>query len=114
MGGSLWISGNKSPLAFVIVHVDEPLHLDAFQEGQLMPENDRYVVKHPKGWAVKKPHAKRASAVHSTQADAERDAKEIVRNLGGGEVRVQNRQGIFRDSDTIGKRDPFPPRDTRH
>mgnify|MGYP001559982794 CR=1 FL=1 len=46
--------------------------------------NDRYVVKHEDGWTVKKPGADRASSIHETQRDAERAAKEIVSNRGGG------------------------------
>ena len=41
-----------------------------------MSANDRFVVKHPHGWAVKKAGAERASGVYDTQADAERAAKE--------------------------------------
>jgi len=78
--------------------------------------NDRYVVRNPEGgWDVKRPGADRASAHERTQADAERRAKEIVENLGGGEVRIQGRDARFRDSDTVSPgRDPFPPRDERH
>ena len=80
-----------------------------------MSENDRFVVKHEDGWAVKKPHADRASAVTDTQREAEQRAKEIVRNLGGGEVRIQGRDGKWRDSDTVAPgNDPFPPRDKKH
>ena len=76
---------------------------------------DRYVVKHPKGWAVRSPGGKRASSVHSTQREAEQAAKQTVRNLGGGEVRIQNRQGQWRDSDTVPPgNDPHPPRDRKH
>jgi Uncharacterized protein conserved in bacteria (DUF2188) len=78
-------------------------------------KNERYVVKHPEGWAVKGPHAQRASAVHPTQAQAEADAKRIVGNLGGGEVRIQGRDGRWRDSDTVSPgHDPNPPRDSKH
>ena len=77
--------------------------------------NDRYVVRHPDGWAVKKAHAERPSAVLDTQAAAEARAKEIVGNLGGGEVRTQNRQGQWRDSDTVAPgNDPAPPIDKKH
>mgnify|MGYP003134339437 CR=1 FL=1 len=76
---------------------------------------DRYVTKHPKGWAVKAPGGARASSVHTTQRAAERAAKQTVGNLGGGEVRIQGRDGRWRDSDTVAPgNDPFPPRDKKH
>src|SRR4030067_252170 len=65
-----------------------------------MAKNDRYVVKHPEGWAIKKPSAHRVSDIIPTQSKAEQRAKEIVSNLGGGEVRIQGRDGRWRDSDT--------------
>ena len=80
-----------------------------------MTKNDRYVVKHEDGWAVKKAGAERASSVHDTQRDAERQAKETVGNLGGGEVHIQGRNGQWRDSDTVSPgSDPYPPRDRQH
>jgi len=80
-----------------------------------MGKNDRYVVRSEDGWAVKKPHADRISSHHGTQGEAERRAKEIVENLGGGEVRIQGRDGKFRDSDTVPPgNDPNPPRDQKH
>ncbi|MEX0803262.1 MAG: DUF2188 domain-containing protein [Candidatus Binatia bacterium] len=80
-----------------------------------MSKHDRYVTKHPEGWSVQKPGAERASSVHDTQRDAEQRAKEIVGNLGGGEVRIQGRDGRWRDSDTVPPgNDPNPPRDRRH
>jgi hypothetical protein len=79
-----------------------------------MSGNDRYVVKHPDGWAVKKAGADRASGVYDTQAEAERAAKEIVTGLGGGEVRIQGQDGKWRDSDTVPPgHDPFPPPDRK-
>lgn len=80
-----------------------------------MAKNDRYVVNHPDGWAVKGPGAERASGVYDTQAEAEAAAKEIVGNLGGGEVRIQGRNGKWRDSDTVAPgNDPNPPKDKKH
>ena len=80
-----------------------------------MPKNDRYVTRHPDGWAVKKPGAERASSLHDTQREAEGRAKEIVSHLGGGEVRIQGLDGRWRDSDTVPPgNDPFPPRDRKH
>ena len=80
-----------------------------------MAKNDRYVVNHPDGWAIKKPGANRASEVLPTQREAEQRAKEIVGNLGGGEVRIQGRDGKWRDSDTVPPgNDPNPPKDIKY
>ena len=80
-----------------------------------MGGHDRYVVKHEDGWAVKKAGAERASSIHDTQQEAERAAKNTVANLGGGEVRIQGRDGQWRDSDTVPPgNDPLPPRDRKH
>lgn len=81
-----------------------------------MRKNDRYVVRNADGgWDVKKPGADRASSHHERQAEAEKAAKQIVANLGGGEVRIQDRHGRWRDSDTVAPgADPFPPGDLRH
>ena len=77
-----------------------------------MNRNDRFVVNHGEDWAVKKGHAERASGVFDTQREAEQYAKQVVGNRGGGEVRIQNRHGRWRDSDTIRPGyDPYPPRD---
>ena len=79
-----------------------------------MSKNDSYVAKHPDGWTAKGAGSEGASSVHSTQKAAETRAKEIVGNLGGGEVHIQNRQGRWRDSDTVAPgNDPFPPRDNK-
>lgn len=82
----------------------------------MAPPNNRHVVPNPNGgWDVKVPGAKRASAHAPTQVQAERRAKEIVSNRGGGEVRIHGKDGRIRDSDTVAAgRDPNPPRDTRH
>lgn len=80
-----------------------------------MGKNDRYVVKHEEGWAVKKSGADRVSSIHDTQREAERAAKNTVANLGGGEVRIQGRNGQWRDSDTVPPgNDPMPPHDRKH
>lgn len=75
----------------------------------------RHVVRNPKGgWDVRAPGSSRASAHAETQSKAETRAKEIVRNKGGGEVRVHGRDGRIRDADTIkGGNDAHPPRDKR-
>lgn len=97
---------------FVLIYGSLTLELD---EEAKMSENDRFVVKHPEGWAVKKAGAERASEVLPTQLKAEKRAKEIVSQLGGGEVRIQGQDGKWRDSDTVPPgNDPFPPRDKKH
>lgn len=80
-----------------------------------MSEN-RHVVPNPDGgWDVKKPGADRASTHHDTQSEAERRAKEIVGNVGGGEVVIHGRDGRIRDSDTVAPgNDSNPPKDTKH
>lgn len=79
-------------------------------------KNNRHVVPNPDGgWDVKAPGSKRSSSHHDTQSDAERRAKEIVRRGGGGEVRIHDRKGRIRDSDTVAPgNDPNPPRDRKH
>ena len=69
-----------------------------------MAQNDRFIVKHihGKGWAVKKTNAGRASSVHETQRQAEKRAKEIVLNLGGGEVRIWKNRTL-RELDTLSR-----------
>jgi hypothetical protein len=80
-----------------------------------LTKQNRHVVPSPTGgWDVKAPGAKRASSHHPTQSAAERRAKEIVGNVGGGEVVVHRPNGQIRDSDTVAPgNDPNPPRDTK-
>lgn len=79
-----------------------------------MNKNDRYIVKRGSDWAVKKAGTSTPESVHNKQSAAERAAKTAVRGLGGGEVRIQGRDGRWRDSDTVAPgRDPFPPRDRK-
>ncbi|KAA3642040.1 MAG: DUF2188 domain-containing protein [Chloroflexi bacterium] len=75
-----------------------------------------HVVKNPNGgWDVKRAGAKRASSNSGTQADAEKIAKRLSANSGGGEVRIHDRQGKIRDSDTVSPgNDPNPPKDKKH
>ena len=75
-----------------------------------------HVVKNKGGeWVVKKAGADRVSGVFDMQRDAERAAKKFASNTGGGEVRIHDRNGKIRDSDTVAPAsDPFPPRDKRH
>lgn len=66
-------------------------------------------------WSVKREGADRAAAHYDTQAEAEKSAKEMAANSGGGEVRIHSPKGPIRDSDTVPPgHDPFPPRDRKH
>lgn len=75
-----------------------------------------YVTRNPDGtWDARREHADRAGSISETQNQAEREAKEFSANSGGGEVRIQGRDGKFRDSDTVSPgNDPFPPKDNKH
>lgn len=80
-----------------------------------MSKNDRFVVKYGSDWAVKKGGVSTPESVHQKQSNAERAAKQTVHQAGGGEVRIQGRDGKWRDSDTVKPaRDPLPPRDKKH
>lgn len=65
-------------------------------------DSDRYVVPNTDrgGWDIVKENHERASAHTRTKDDAIHRAREITHNLGGGEVRIANRDGRFADSDT--------------
>lgn len=78
-------------------------------------KNNRAVVPNPAGgWDVVKPEAQRASSHHRKQANAISRGRQIVHNLGGGELRIHGSNGRIRDSDTIAPgNDPNPPRDRR-
>ncbi len=70
------------------------------------------VVKHPEGWAVKRDNAARASGVFPTQDEAIERGREIARN-DRTELRIQDRQGRWRDSDSYGN-DPPSIVDQKH
>lgn len=77
-------------------------------------DSDRYVQPRPEGgWEVVGERHERASAVTRTKAEAIERAREIVNNLGGGEVRIKNRDGRFADSDTQGRGNESPARDRK-
>lgn len=78
-----------------------------------MSQNRNYhVVPHNDGWAARRENADRVSSQHSTQREAIDAARRLAQNT-MGEVRIHNRQGQIRDSDSYGN-DPNPPRDRRN
>jgi hypothetical protein len=78
-----------------------------------MSQNDRSVYKRKKDglWANKKDNASKPASLHKTQKEAENEARTNLKNQGGGELKTMGRNGRIRSKDTIGKKDPFPPRD---
>jgi hypothetical protein len=77
-----------------------------------------YHVSKTKGqtqWGVTREGAARKSDSARTQAEAEKIAKQLAHNSGGGEVRIHGRDGKIRDSDTVAPaHDANPPRDKKH
>lgn len=77
-----------------------------------MADNDRNIFRRGDGmWVNKRQGNGRASSAHDTQKQAEDAAREMLKNSGGGELITHGRDGKIRSKDTIGKPDPFPPRD---
>lgn len=53
------------------------------------------------GWDVRAPGSSRASSRHGTQQEAIDAGRRILKNQGGGELRVKGRDGRVREQDTI-------------
>jgi len=66
-------------------------------------ETDRYVVpnKDRGGWDIVKEGHRRATGHAKTKTDAVKQARAVIRNSGGGELRVMNRSGKLTVSDTV-------------
>ncbi len=79
-------------------------------------ENDRMVYKRADGqWANKKNNLDNASSLHSTQKGAEKAAREMLKNQGGGELSTKGLNQKIRSKDTIGGgNDPRSIKDTEH
>lgn len=66
-------------------------------------------------WVNKRNDASRASSLHQTQKEAERAAKQMLQNQGGGELITKGVNGKIRSKDTIAPgNDPNPPKDKEH
>jgi hypothetical protein len=76
---------------------------------------DRTVFKRDGEWVNKRADAGKASSVHSTQGEANKAAKEMLKNQGGGELTTMGREGKIVSKDTIAPgNDPCPPKDKEH
>lgn len=66
-------------------------------------------------WKAKREGAERVAGFYDTQTEAEKAAKGMSANSGGGEVRIHGLDGRIRDSDTVQPgNDPNPPTDKKH
>jgi hypothetical protein len=72
----------------------------------------RHIVQRPNGqWADLPEGSERATGLYPTQAEAQAAATERLYNRpGGGEVIIHRPNGQIRDSNTINRPDPFPPK----
>ena len=77
---------------------------------------DRTVYRRSDGaWTNKRNDSDRASSLHDTQGAAEKAAREMLRNQGGGELITMGRDHKIRSKDTIAPgNDPCPPKDREH
>jgi hypothetical protein len=68
-----------------------------------MGKPERRIIKpNPNGgWDVAARDAQRASAHFDRQADAIDRGREILRNVGGGELEIRGRNGEVRQQDTV-------------
>jgi hypothetical protein len=75
-------------------------------------DRDRTISRRPDGtWENKRNDSDRASSVHSTQAEAQKAAREMLKNQGGGELTTKGVDGQIRAKDTIAPgNDPSPPK----
>jgi hypothetical protein len=76
----------------------------------------RHVTQRPdRQWADTAEGAQHAAGLYTTQAAAQAAATEhLERRAGGGEVVIHRPGGRIRNSNTINRPDPDPPRDTQH
>lgn len=78
----------------------------------MAPKNGRTVSQREDGtWANQRDGGERATSLHGTQKQAEKAARENLRNQGGGELKIKDEQGKIRQKDTVPPaKDPYPPK----
>lgn len=69
---------------------------------------NQHVVKREDGWAVRGEGNSKDTSHHDTQQKAFEKARDIAKNQ-GGDVIIHDRNNKFRDRNTYGKKDPYPP-----
>jgi uncharacterized protein YdaU (DUF1376 family) len=77
---------------------------------------DRTVYQRDDGkWVNKRHDRDETTTVRDTQKGAQQDARQNLKNQGGGELITKDRDGKIRSKDTISPgNDPHPPKDTEH
>lgn len=70
---------------------------------------NQHVVQREEGWAVLGEGNSKDTAHFNTQSQANERAKEIATNQ-GGDVFIHGRDGQFRERNTYGKPDYYPPK----
>ena len=72
---------------------------------EMRMKNTRYVKEAAsgRGWDVVKEGHRRATAHGATKADAVKTARELVRQEGGGEIRILNRTGKIVDASKVAR-----------
>lgn len=68
----------------------------------------------PGEWANKRTGADRAGSLHPTQGDAERAARRMLHDSGGGELITKGLDGKIRSKDTISPGNESRRHDTEH
>jgi len=70
-----------------------------------------HVTKDPKGgWKVVPAKGKSIGTLE-TQKEAQNVGRDLLRNTGGGELVIHNRENLIRQKDTIAPaKDPYPPK----
>jgi len=79
---------------------------ETHESAEKMPKDDTgrkglYVVRTLGGWALKKVGSTRATKTYRTQSEAAKAAMQELRTK-GGELRIQGKNGRWRDSFTVG------------
>jgi hypothetical protein len=81
----------------------------------MVTKNDRIVSQRSDDkWENKRVGASRPASLHNTQKQAEAAAKKMLKHAGGGGLITKGVDQKIRSKDTIGKQDPFPPKDKEH
>lgn len=76
-----------------------------------MADYDVQYNKSPQGWEAKRVVASKAATRFDSQAAAHDAARGLAQRSGGGEVRDHRKvNNQIRNTDTVGKKDPYPPK----